>query len=102
VSVSIPRRHRSRAISVAHGDSGVLFGQNAGVLESRTKPGPIAPSPSAEEAAAIVAALERFMRATAPPPASTTEGPDPWRHAAILEGVERGQPGDVPDPWINT
>ena len=62
----------------------------------------IAPSASAEEAAAIVAALERFMRATAPPPAPLAEGPDGWLSAAILEGVERERQGDVPDPWINT
>jgi hypothetical protein len=62
----------------------------------------IAPSASAEEAAAIVAALERFMRATAAPAAPLAEGPEEWRDAAILEGVEREGPGDVPDPWINT
>jgi hypothetical protein len=62
----------------------------------------IAPSASAEEAAAIVAALERFMRATAPSPLAAEEAADEWRDAAILEGVEREGPGDVPDPWINT
>jgi hypothetical protein len=62
----------------------------------------IAPSASPEEAAAIVAALERFMRATAPvmAPAATPE--DPWRRAAIVEGVEREPGGHLPDPWINT
>jgi hypothetical protein len=63
----------------------------------------IVPSPSPEEAAAIVAALERFMRATSPP--SEAPGADtrePWRRAAILEGVEREWEGDVSDPWINT
>ena len=62
---------------------------------------PISPAPTAEEAAAIVAAIERFMRATAPrgrPPALE----DPWRRAAILEGVERELGGDALDPWINT
>jgi len=58
---------------------------------------------SPEEAAAIVAALERFMRATAPPPAAAGEQIDPWRRAALQEGVERGGSwADVPDPWINT
>jgi hypothetical protein len=59
-------------------------------------------SASPEEAAAIVAALERFMRATAPvasPPATAHDG---WRRAAVLEGVARDPGGDVPDPWINT
>ena len=61
----------------------------------------ISPSPSAEEAAAIVAAIERFMRATAPlAPAARAE--DPWRRAALLEGVERDSPPSIRNPWINT
>ena len=35
----------------------------------------VAPNASPEEAAAVVAALERFMRDTAPPPAPTGPGP---------------------------
>jgi hypothetical protein len=62
----------------------------------------IAPSASPEEAAAIVAALERFMRATAPPPTAVADAQDPWRRAAILEGVSRDERDDRPDPWINT
>ena len=62
----------------------------------------IAPSASPEETAAIVAALERFMRATAPPAAPAVQDIDPWRDAAILEGISREPQGDVPDPWINT
>jgi hypothetical protein len=62
----------------------------------------IAPSASPEEAAAIVAALERFMRSTAPPPAPAAEGPGAWQRAAILEGVERESHADLFDPWINT
>jgi hypothetical protein len=62
----------------------------------------IAPSASAEEAAAVVAALERFMRATAPAAAPVAEAIDPWRRAALMEGVSRDQPDDMPDPWINT
>jgi hypothetical protein len=50
-------------------------------------------SASPQEAAAIVAALERFMRDTAPaPPAGTAGPPDAWHATAILEGVSR-------DPW---
>jgi hypothetical protein len=53
----------------------------------------IAPSASPDEAAAIVAALEHFTRATAPPPSTNTPtGPDGWLAAALLEGVSR-------DPW---
>ncbi len=62
----------------------------------------IAPSASPEEAAAVVAALERFMRETAPTAAPPAESLDPWRRAAILEGVDRDHRTDVPDPWINT
>ena len=61
----------------------------------------IPPSASPEEAAAIVAALERFMRDTAPT-ASATATPDPWRRAALLEGISREEEGDHGDPWINT
>jgi hypothetical protein len=62
----------------------------------------IAPSPSAEEAAAIVAAIERFMRATAPLARESVQAVDRWRRAAILEGVEREPADDAPNPWINT
>jgi hypothetical protein len=57
---------------------------------------------SPEEAAAVVAALERFMRATAPPARAPRQQSDPWQRAAILEGVERDSEADVRDPWINT
>jgi hypothetical protein len=63
----------------------------------------IAPSASPEEAAAVVAALERFMRATAPTrETAATEAPDAWQRAAMLEGVERDSEAGVSDPWINT
>jgi hypothetical protein len=62
----------------------------------------IAPSASPEEAAAIVAALERFMRATAPPASQPAAAPDGWRRTAVLEGVAREPGADPPDPWINT
>jgi hypothetical protein len=62
----------------------------------------IAPSASPEEAAAVVAALERFMRATAPVVIATQEHVDPWTRAALVEGVARGEEGDDRNPWINT
>jgi hypothetical protein len=62
----------------------------------------IAPSASPAEAAAIVAALERFMRDTAPRTAPPAERVDPWLRAAMLEGVAREGRGDEPDPWVNT
>lgn len=58
-------------------------------------------SASPAEAAAVVAALERFMRETAPAAQQTREGLDPWRKAALLEGVSRDPEADVPDSWIN-
>jgi hypothetical protein len=57
---------------------------------------------SPQEAAAIVAALEHFVRATRRAPRPPARAADPWRRAAILEGVGREDPGDLPDPWINT
>ena len=62
----------------------------------------IAPSASPEEAAAVVAAIERFVRATAPAAAPAVEPADRWRQVAILEGISREQSDDAPDPWINT
>ena len=62
----------------------------------------IAPSASPEEAAAVVAALERFMRATAPAAAPAPEELDGWLRAARIEGVSRESETDLPDPWINT
>ena len=46
-------------------------------------------SASPEEAAAVIAAIERFMRDTAPPVAAAPGGPSPWVRAALLEGVDR-------------
>lgn len=62
----------------------------------------IAPSASPEEAAVIVAALERFMRDTAPALAPPAQAVDPWLRAAMLEGTSREAPADEPEPWLNT
>ncbi len=43
-------------------------------------------SASADEAAAIVAAIERFLAETTPE-APAAETADPWIRAALLEGV---------------
>jgi hypothetical protein len=45
-------------------------------------------SASPEEAAAVMAAVEQFLRDTAPPPAPA-DPPSPWLLAARLEAVER-------------
>jgi hypothetical protein len=44
---------------------------------------------SPEEAAAVLAAIEQFLRDTAPPPAPTDPAPNPWIEAARLEAVDR-------------
>ena len=49
----------------------------------------VAPGVSAEEAAAVVAALEQFMRDLAPPPAEAEPRRDPWQRTALLEAVTR-------------
>ena len=49
-----------------------------------------------EEAAAISAAIEQFMRDTAPPP-DPAAGISPWLRAGLLEGT--GRPADGPSPW---
>ena len=46
-------------------------------------------SATPEEAAAVIAAIERFIRDTAPPLADEPAGPGPWVRAALLEGVDR-------------
>jgi hypothetical protein len=57
----------------------------------------VAPSASPEEAAAVVAALERFMRETAPTPAPAPPRVSPWIEAARLEAVDRGPRHE---PWL--
>jgi hypothetical protein len=52
----------------------------------------VAPGASPEEAAAIVAALERFMRETAPVAAPPEEAPNPWLRAGLLEAIDREPP----------
>ncbi len=68
---------------------------------SRSSSRLITPAASPEMTAAIVAAIERFRRATAPRLLGAQEDRDPWQRAAILEGVLREQETDARDPWIN-
>jgi hypothetical protein len=49
----------------------------------------VAPGASPEEAAAIVAALERFMRETAPVAAPEEPKPNPWFMQGLHESVDR-------------
>ena len=55
----------------------------------------IAPAASPEQAAAIAAALERFLHDTAPAPARVTIAGSRWERAALAEGVGL----DEPDAW---
>ena len=57
----------------------------------------VAPNASPEEAAAVVAAVERFMRETAPPPVPPAPRRNRWQEAGLAEGVSRA-PG-LPAPW---
>jgi hypothetical protein len=55
-------------------------------------------SASPEEAAAVIAAIEQFIRDTAPPVATEPEGPSPWVQAALQEGVDR-EPARTSPGW---
>jgi hypothetical protein len=57
----------------------------------------IAPAASPEEAAAVVAALERFMRETAPTAAPAPPPVSGWVRAARAEAVERDLGHE---PWL--
>ena len=46
-------------------------------------------SATPEEAAAVMAAVEQFLRDTAPPPAPEGRQISPWVRAAQLEAVDR-------------
>lgn len=52
---------------------------------------------SPEEAAAIAAAIEQFLRDTAPPPEPAATGMSPWLEAGLIEGTGR-EPG-ASAPW---
>jgi hypothetical protein len=52
---------------------------------------------SPEEAAAIAAAIEQFLRDTAPPPAPDADRMSPWLRAGLLEATGR-DPSGCP-PW---
>jgi hypothetical protein len=57
----------------------------------------LAPAASPAEAAAVVAAVERFMRDTAPTPAPSPAPLSGWVQAARLEAVERDPQRE---PWL--
>jgi hypothetical protein len=46
-------------------------------------------SATPEEAAAVMAAVEQYLRDTTPPPAPEESAPSPWLQAARLEATDR-------------
>ena len=54
-------------------------------------------SATPEEAAAIAAAIEQFLRDTAPPPEPAGQGISPWLRAGLLEGS--GADPASKSPW---
>jgi hypothetical protein len=54
-------------------------------------------SASPHEAAAVIAAVEQFLRDTVPPTAPAAPARNAWARAALLEGV--GREPDEPSPW---
>ena len=52
---------------------------------------------SPEEAAAIAAAIEQFLRDTAPPPGAGAPGGSGWLRAGLFEGTGRDPAGL--SPW---
>lgn len=57
----------------------------------------VAPAASPEEAAAVVAAVERFLRDHAPVLVAEAPKANAWQRAALLEGT--GREPDGPSPW---
>jgi hypothetical protein len=57
----------------------------------------VAPNVSPEEAAAVIAAVQRFIRDTAPATVPAPPARNPWQRAALLEGVDRAP--QAPLPW---
>lgn len=66
-------------------------------MNRRPKLFTIAPGADAEEVAAVAAALEQFIRQTAPDAAPRPPAPNPWAQAALHEGV--AQQPELPLRW---
>jgi hypothetical protein len=58
----------------------------------------VTPAASPEEAAAVTAAIERFLAETAPAPAPSRKRISPWLWAGLQEGVSRGELLAPPPP----
>jgi hypothetical protein len=57
----------------------------------------VTPAASAEEAAAVIAAVEQFLRDHAPPPVPAPARLPGWLEAARLEAVQREPQRE---PWL--
>jgi hypothetical protein len=57
----------------------------------------VAPAASPEEAAAVMAAVQQFLRDHAPVIAAPAPAPNAWQRAALLEAT--GREPDAPSPW---
>lgn len=66
---------------------------------SRRPPRPrielLSPAATPEEAAAVTAAISRFLAEHAPAPSGQDTPVSRWQRAALLEGVERAPEADV-------
>ncbi|TML08459.1 MAG: hypothetical protein E6G41_02160 [Actinobacteria bacterium] len=78
-------------------DLGHCLASSRSVPNRRPKIEIVQTAASPEEAAAVAAAIEQFMRATAPPPAPVEPPMNPWVRTALLEGVDR-EPAHI--VWI--
>jgi hypothetical protein len=59
-------------------------------VSERPQPKITPPGATVEEAAAMIAAVEQFLRDTAPPPVPQIDArPSAWKQAALAEGVLR-------------
>jgi hypothetical protein len=62
----------------------------------------VTPAASPEQAAAVIAAVERFLRDRAPAAAPPPPAPSAWARASRLEGVREQSgrfPWGDPHPW---
>ena len=66
-------------------------------MNRRPKLSIVAPNASPEEAAAVAAAIEQFMRATAPLRVGAPPALPAWQQAALHEAVTRESP--LPPFW---
>jgi hypothetical protein len=73
------------------------MGHHVPTVNRRPKLTLLGHSASPEEAAAVVAAIEQFMRDTAPPVAPQEQRVGGWLRAARLEAV--GYEDDAAHPW---